>query len=273
MITETLYDGKHIDKLGFGTWSIGGSSSADPSSDESSLAALRSAIEIGYRHFDTAEFYGAGHSERLLGQAIKESGVPREDFFITTKISPGNLGEAGTHKSFERSLRHLAMAYIDLYLIHWPRANMPLAETVQAFDTFIEDGRLRYFGVSNFSVQHMQQISQHTDTPLLTNQVPYSLHDRSYVDNGVLDYCQSNDILLTAYSPVGQGSFRSGPVLERIAQAHAATPYQIALAWLVQQPHVITIPMSRNPQHQKDNFVAADIVLSADEIAQLNDIT
>lgn len=269
---ETLHE-VQIQKIGFGTWSIGGGMSPDRSKDERSLRALRSALEVGYTHFDTAEMYASGHAEELLGQAVRESGIPREELFIASKVSASHLRYDDLLRSCENSLRNLGMDYLDLYLIHWPSGSIPFNDTFRALNQLIREGRVRHVGVSNFDVRLMKQAQDESEAPIFTNQVPYSLEDRSYVRNGVLDYCQENDILLTAYSPVEEGRLRANPTLQAIADAREATPYQIALAWLVLQPRVITIPMSFNPDHIAENFAAADIELSADEIEQLNELT
>jgi diketogulonate reductase-like aldo/keto reductase len=205
-----------LPKIGFGAWKIGGEMSARPAHDAASLAALRSALELGYTHFDTAE------------------------------------------------------AYLDLYLIHWPSAGMRLGDTFRALNKLVRDGKVRHLGVSNFDLKLLKQAVSLSETPLLTNQVPYSLSDRSYARNGVLTYCQQNDIVLTAYSPVEVGRLRATPKLQAIAKAHQASVYQIALAWLAAQPRVITIPMSANPRHQAENLAAADIALSPAEMEQLD---
>ena len=259
-----------LPKIGFGTWKIGGDSSADPKTDPVSMKALRSALEIGYTHFDTAEYYAAGHSEELVGRAIRESNIKRENLFITTKISPEHLNYADVFKSCENSLRRLKMEYIDLYLIHWPRVGMKLEETFRALNKLVRDGKVKHLGVSNFNLRLLKQSQSFSEIPIITNQVPYRLPDRSYVENGVLEYCQQNDILVTAYSPVKFRSMRVNKTLGEIANAHSATPFQIALAWLVMQPHVITIPMSLDPEHIKENFDAAEIALSTDEIHRLD---
>ena len=268
---ETLHN-QRIQKIGFGTWSIGGGMSPDPSRDARSLVALRSALKIGYTHFDTAEMYASGHSEELLGQAVRESGIPRKELFITSKVSASHLRYDDLLNSLENSLCHLGMDYLDLYLIHWPSRGIPLKETFRALNQLVREERVRHLGVSNFDVELMKQAQVESETPIFTNQVPYSLEDRSYVRNGVLEYCQANDILLTAYSPVEEGRLRLSPVMQTIAGLHDATPYQIALAWLVSQPRVITIPMSFNPEHIAENFAAAEIELSAEEMEQLNQL-
>jgi len=264
--------GEKIPKIGFGTWKIGGGMSADRSLDRRSLMALRSALEVGYTHFDTAEMYASGHSEVLVGQAVRESNIPREKLFITTKVSASHLRYDSVLRSCENSLRRLEMDYVDLYLIHWPSGNIPLNETFQALNKLVYDGQVRHVGVSNFDVKLLEQAQAESGTPILTNQVPYSLSDRSYVRNGVLDYCQKNDILLTAYSPVKEGRLRVNSGVQAIVDAHSATPYQIALAWLILQPCVITIPMSFSPEHIAENIAAAEIELSAGEIEHLNQL-
>ena len=265
---ETIHN-LALPKIGFGTWKIGGESSPNLAWDSQSLTALRSALEIGYTHFDTAEYYAAGHSEELVGRAVRESNTKRENLFITSKVSPEHLSYDDVFKSCESSLRRLKMDYIDLYLIHWPGRGMKLEKTFPALNKLVRDGKVKHLGVSNFNLKLLKQSQEYSETPILTNQVPYSLPDHSYVENGVLEYCQQNDILVTAYSPVKFRSIRVNKTLKEISNAHSATPFQIALAWLVMQPRVITIPMSFDPQHIKENFEAAEILLSADEMTRL----
>ena len=269
---ETIH-GLSIPKLGFGTWKIGGGSYADPRLDSASLTALRSALESGYIHFDTAEMYGGGHAEELIAEAIRELNVKRENLFITSKVLPAHLKYEDVLKACENSLRRLRMEYIDLYLIHWPQAGMKLEDTFRALNKLVRDGKVRNLGVSNFSLRLLKESLAVSETPLISNQVPYSLSDRSYVHNGVLEYCQQNDILLTAYEPVDKGRLNISRALQSIAGAHSATPYQIALAWLVYQPRVITIPMSYNPRHIRENFEAADIELTEEEFRNLSELS
>ncbi len=259
--------GLEIPKIGFGTWGVGGGSSPKPSEDKRWVSVVRSAVELGYTHFDTAEKYAEGHTETILGRAFKESGVQRGKLFITSKVWPNHLRYDDVLRACEGSLRRLNTDYLDLYLIHWPGQSLQLGDTFRALNQLVRDGKVRYLGVSNFDLPLLQQAQTESATPLLTNQVPYNLSDRSYAQNGVLDYCQRNDILVTAYSPVKRGSHRA---LKSIAAAHSATPEQIALAWLCAQARVITIPMSSDSQHQAENLQAADITLTPDEMAQLN---
>jgi len=265
---ETIHD-LTLPKIGFGTWKIGGESSADSTTDSASMTALRSALEIGYIHFDTAEYYAGGHAEELVGRAVRETNAKREKLFITTKVSPEHLDYDAVLKSCENSLRRLNMETIDLYLIHWPRVGMKLEETFRALNKLVSDGKVRNLGVSNFNLKLLKQAQSFSKTPIITNQIPYSLPNHTYVENGVIEYCQQNDILVTAYSPVKFRSIRVNKTLRGIAIAHSVTPFQIALAWLVAQPRVITIPMSFNPAHIKENFDAADIELNVEELSQL----
>lgn len=269
MRTVTLYDGTQLPVMGLGTWAMGGRSYPDPSQDERALSAIRAALEIGYTHIDTAEMYANGHTEELVGQAIR--GFDRSQLFLTTKVRPPNLSYKRTLASIDGSLARLGVETIDLFLIHW-RDGTPLAETFRALNEAVRAGKIRYLGVSNFDVAEMKESQELSETPIVTNQVPYSLTTRSEVQNGVIPYCQANNIVVTAYSPVEEGQLRVQTVLAEIATAHDATPYQIALAWLVQQPWVITIPMSHNPAHLQQNWDAASITLTSDEMARLADL-
>lgn len=258
-----------IPKVGFGTWTIGGHHSANPAADECSLSALHSALEMGYTHFDTAEMYAAGHAEELLARAIHEKGIGRESLFITSKVSPQHLDYENVLRSCENSLRRLSMEYLDLYLIHWPIVGMKLEESFQALNKLVADGKVRHLGVSNFSLKQLKKSVALCETPLLTNQVPYSIPDRKYESNGVVEYCQQHDILITAYSPVKRRNIKSNPIIKSIAQSRGISLQQVALAWLTTQPRVIAIPTSFNPQHQAENLQAADIVLSPEEMEKL----
>ncbi len=259
-----------LPRIGMGTSALGRPFSGEPSSDAYYLSALRSALEMGYTHFDTAEMYSAGHSEELLGRAIREAGIDRSSLQITTKVSPWNLTYKRLLAACERSLRRLGMEYIDLYLIHWPFPLIPMHTTFKALNQLVRQGKIRHIGVSNFNVYLLKAARSHSETPIVTDQVPYNLYRRPYVRNGLLAYCQQNEILVTAYSPVGRGRLLASEPLKAIASAHQASPHQIALAWLVQQANVIAIPLSFDPAHQKENLAAADIQLTPAEIERLN---
>lgn len=262
--------GVQVPKIGFGTWKIGGERSANHDLDEKSKNALHSAIEMGYTIFDTAESYAANHCEELLGEVIQESGVQRERFFITSKVSPDHLKYQAVLDACEGSLRRLRTEYLDLYLIHWPNPKIKLEETFRALNRLVRDGKVKHIGVSNFNLRLLRKSCALSETPLFTNQVLFNLPNRKYVKNGVLEFCQRSDIVLTAYSPIKFRNLNVTLTLKSIAEVHHATPAQIAIAWLIAQPRVITIPMSFTPVHQKENFDAADIELSDQEMQSLN---
>lgn len=259
-----------LPKIGYGTWKIGGGSTPNLKLDSVSLSAIRSALEIGYTHFDTAEMYADGHAEELLGKTIRESNTKRENLFITSKVTPSHLRYDDVLHACENSLRRLQMEYIDLYLIHWPSGSNNYEDTFRALNKLVADGKIKHLGVSNFNLKLLKQAQELSETHIVTNQVPYSLSDRSYVKNGVLEYCQQNNIFLTAYEPLDKGNLRANKTLETIAKSHNKTIFQIALAWVISQLNIITIPMSTNAAHIQENFEAGEIVLSDDEIARLS---
>lgn len=265
---ETIHNFK-LPKIGFGAWTVGGRASAEPENDAHWLAVLRSALDLGYSHFDTAEYYAAGHCEELIGQAVRASGIPRESLFITSKVSPEHLAYDEVLRCCENSLRRLDMEFIDLYLIHWPMKGMVLTDTFKALNQLVRAGKVHHLGVSNFDLKLLKQAAALSETPLLTNQVPYSIPDQKYFKNDVLDYCQQHDILITAYTPVKHRYTAGNEELLAAARARSITAHQLSIAWLTSQARVITIPMSGNPQHQRENLAAADIVLTQEEIEAL----
>ena len=264
---EMLYNGDKIPLLGLGTWAVGGRSSPDRSGDDAFVASIKTAIELGYTHIDTAEMYAGGHTEQLVGRAVK--GFKREDVFVATKVSAQNLGYGDVPRALAGSLKRLDMDYVDLYLIHWPSKRIPLEETFNALNELVDRGQVRHLGVSNFDLDELQQAQALSVTPIITNQVPYSLSKRQYVKNGVLAYCQANDILLTAYTPLKGGVLKNAAV-RGIAEQHGAAPAQVALNWLIRQQNVITIPKSANETHLQENLGALDLKLTQDEIDQLD---
>jgi diketogulonate reductase-like aldo/keto reductase len=256
-----------VDAIGLGLWAFGGGTAPDYRRDDADLAAIHNAIAIGYRHFDTAEYYANGHSEELLGRALRD--YQRSDFFITTKVSPSHIRYADLLAACDRSLKHLQTDYIDLYLIHWPSETIPLDESMRALNHLVSAGKIRHVGVSNFDLPLLQEAVDLCDTPLATNQVHYNVLHREYIQNGVIPYCQQQGILVTAYSPL-LDNVLAHQTVQAIAQQHKATPAQVALQWLIQQPHVITIPKSSNQLRQQENWDAGGITLSAKDIRQLD---
>ncbi len=265
--------GVTLPKIGFGTAQLGGLPDfPNRAKTDFYLAALRSAFEIGYTHFDTAERYVRGFAEELIGMSIRENNIQREKLFITSKVLPGLWSYSKVIRAIEGSLRRLGTEYLDLYLVHYPNPFASMKETFRALNQLVREGRIRSIGVSNFNLRQLQNAQRLSETPIRTNQVAYNIFFRYFAKKGLLEYCRQNDIILTASMPVkiNNKGIRANQVIQSIAKAHVATPFQIALAWLVAQPRVITIPMSFNPQHLKENFDAADIELTQPEMEQLN---
>ena len=267
---ETLFNGERIPRLGLGTWKMGGGMTPDTSQDQQVVRVLRAAIEMGYTHIDTSEMYGGGHTEELIGQAIKS--FRRQDVFITTKAWDTHLSPEQTLQACERSLKRLDVDYIDLYMVHWPNPEVPMEETFQALNALVEQGKVRHLGAGNFNLSLLKKAQTLSNTPLATDQVPYSLRTRKYVRNGVLEFCREQGILLTAYSPIERGSLVDDPQIRYIAQKYGATSAQISLAWLVRQPKVIAIPMSMSIEHLRSNLEALDIELFPDDVERLDHI-
>ena len=267
---EGLYNGEVVPKLGLGTWGIGGDMSPDYSRDREYTRGLQTAIQLGYTHLDTAEMYAGGHTEELVGRAIQA--FERQALFITSKVSPSHLGYEKVLAALEGSLKRLGTPYLDLYLIHWPDERVPLEETFRALNQLVAEKKVRHLGVSNFNLDQLKRAYEISESPLITNQVPYSLHNRNYAHNDVLKFCQDHSLLLTAYTPIEKGRVARDPEINSIAQKYKATPVQVALNWLVCQPGVITIPKSTNTLHLQENLDALEIELSAQDVERLDRI-
>ncbi|MBE0411509.1 MAG: aldo/keto reductase [Anaerolineales bacterium] len=264
---EHLPNGDMVPVLGLGTWNMGGGVSPDYSKDDEIIKTIQAAIEIGYSHIDTAEGYGNGHTEELVGEAMK--GFSRRDLFITTKVSPSHLEYHDVWKAIKGSLRRLGTEYVDLYLIHWPNRSIPLENTFRALNELVEEGLVRSLGVSNFDLKSLQKSQELANSPIVTNQVPYNIKDRSYVKNKVLEYCQVSGCILTAYSPLKDGVLAE-EIVRRIAKQYGATPAQVAISWLIRQPKVITIPKTVNLKRLQENLDALNLQLSEEDTERLD---
>ena len=256
-------------RLGLGTWGMG-ESAAHRSLE---VAAVRSAVGMGYRLIDTAEMYGEGGAEEVVGealaQAFRASEVQRESLFIVSKVYPHNASRTGTLAACERSLQRLGLDYIDLYLLHW-RGHHPLADTCAAMQTLVAQGHIGRWGVSNFDTDDMQELwSLPEGRACATNQVYYSLNERG-AGFSLLPWQQARGLPLMAYSPIDQGALADSKALRSLAEQHNATPAQIALAWLLAQRGVVAIPKAIQEPHQRENLAAAQLQLSQDDLATLD---
>jgi len=264
----TLPSGADWPALGLGTWQMG----EDASREARELGALRLAFEIGYRVIDTAEMYGDGGAEALLGEALRgatHEGLSREDLFIVSKVYPHNAGVDGMLAACERSLRRLQLDRIDLYLLHW-RGEVPLAETVQGFETLQRRGWIRHWGVSNFDLDDLRELDAVPGGAACSaNQVYYSLSERG-VEFELLPWQRLRQMPLMAYSPLDQGALADHPSLRAVAERHAATPTQVALAWMLRHPGVMAIPKAAQALHLRHNWAAARLQLDDDDVATLD---
>jgi diketogulonate reductase-like aldo/keto reductase len=269
MNTLNLPDGVVLPALGLGTWHMG--ESARSRADE--VAALRLALEIGYRVIDTAEMYGEGGAEKVVGQAVAEalrSGtVTRGQIFVVSKVYPHNASRSGIAAACERSRKRLMLDHIDLYLLHWPGPH-PLAETVAGFEAMQAQGRIRRWGVSNFDLDDLHELN---DVPggerCAANQVYYSLSTRG-AEFDLLPWQRAHTMPLMAYCPLDQGGLASAPVLHGVAQRHGATASQVALAGLMSQSGVMVIPKAVREAHLRENFAAASLVLTEADLAEID---
>ena len=239
---------------------------------DEAVRALRRGIELGLTHIDTAEMYGSGRVEEIVGEAV--GGIPRNDLFITTKVLPGNASYKGTISACERSLRRLRMQYVDLYLLHWP-SSFPLEETMRALETLVESGKARFIGVSNFDLEDLREAQSHLrHVPLASNQVLYHLKERA-AEVRLIPYCGRHDIAVVAYTPFGRGRFprkEAEPqgVLGRIAAKHGKTVRQVILNFLVRESYVFAIPKAARVEHVEENAGAVGWALGPEDIAAID---
>ncbi len=250
-------NGAAIPDFGLGTWRL-----RDAVAAEMTATSLR----LGVRHIDTARMY---ENEVAVGRGIRGSGVPRDQIFVTSKIPPGALRADDVKREAEASLRDLDIGYLDLLLIHWPNASIPLKETLQAFAALKRRGLVRHIGVSNFTTKLIDQAVAASPEPLVTNQVEY----HPYLDQSkVLAACRRHGMSLTAYSPLARGRIAEDPTIQAVARAHGRTPAQVALRWLVQQPDVIAIPRSSREARLAENFGIHDFALGPEEMTRISSL-
>lgn len=267
---KTLSNGFSLPVYGLGTWAMGGGMQADYSEDERYITAIRDAIEHGISHIDTAEMYGNGHSEELVGQATQ--GIDRNKLQLVSKVSVGmDGGHDGVLRACEASLKRLGTDYLDVYLLHYvPPANS--VDIMKAMDRLIDEGVVRNIGVCNMTTNRFQALQDMTANKLVCHQLEYSLQCREVVDKGVLEFCQSNDVLVTAWGPLSKGMLSENvSVLREIAEKYGKTPYQIALNWLLAQQNVITIPKTTSVEHLEENLGALGWELAAEDVQRLTD--
>lgn len=258
----SLPSGKRVTALGQGTWYMGeGLRRRQEEAD-----ALRLGIDLGMTLIDTAEMYGNGGAEEVVGDAIEGR---REKVFLVSKVLPSHASRRGTIQACECSLKRMRTDHIDLYLLHW-QGPYPLEDTVEAFEELIRTGKIRYWGVSNFDAPDMEDLaSVPGGSKVATNQVLYNLTRRG-IEFDLLPWHRQRSIPIMAYSPIEQGRMLRHPVLQKVGARHGATPAQVALAWLLRQEDIIVIPKAGRPEHVQENRAALDVKLTEEDLADLN---
>ena len=253
--------GQNVPVLGQGTWYMGDG----PARREEEVRALRTGIDVGMNLIDTAEMYGSGRSEELVGEAIRGR---RDEVFLVSKVLPNNASRTGTVQACEASLRRLGTDRLDLYLLHW-EGSYPLSDTFAAFEELREQGKIGAWGVSNFDRVELAEAQELAAQSISTNQVLFNLQ-RRWPEAGLLQDMQAAGIPMMAYSPIEQGVLTEGSLaLEHVAARHGATPAQAALAWVISHPGVIAIPKASSEAHVRENAAAADISLTEEDFAEL----
>lgn len=260
--------GVTLPTIGQGTWDIPerGAGRAQ------AIAALRRGIELGMTHIDTAEMYGSGRVEEIVGEAIAP--LNRERLFIASKVLPSNASFDGTIAACDRSLKRLKLEYLDLYMLHWP-SEYPLEETMRALETLVERGKTRFVGVSNFDADEMREAASYLRAvPLACNQVLYHLRERG-IETRVLPEARRDGVAVVAYTPFGRGRFpreaaKPDGVLGRIARKHASTPRAVILAFLTREPELFTIPKAATVEHVEENARAGSLQLDDDDVAAID---
>ena len=257
-----LPDGERIPALGMGTWKMG----EQASRLDEEVAALRRGVDLGMLLVDTAEMYAEGGAERVVGQAL--SGC-RDQVFIVSKVYPHNAGRRAAIAACERSLGRLRTDRIDLYLLHW-RGNVPLDETVRAFEELCAQGKIRHWGVSNFDTDDMVELAAlEAGAQCFANQVYYSVSQRG-VEHDLAPWLAARSIPLMAYCPLDEGALAGNARLAAIGKRHGATAAQVAIAWLLSRPGVVAIPKAARIAHVESNHAAAALRLSDDDLAQID---
>jgi diketogulonate reductase-like aldo/keto reductase len=266
--TKKLKNGFELPVYGLGLWEMGGRNEVDKSKDSVQINAIQAAIEAGITHIDTAESYGAGYTEELLGQALK--GVNRKKLIIATKVSAWNQGYDALKRSFEASLKRIGTDYIDLYLLHrYPEAGNPIADTMRAMDELVEQGLVKNIGVCNLSPNRFKEVQRHTKIKLVCNQVHYNVQYREIEKLGVLKQCQDEDIMLVAWRPVQKGTLPESDLIKDLAKKYNKTPTQIVINWLISQDHVVTISKTSHLEHLEENLGAVDWTMEVEDVERI----
>ncbi|MDO8740948.1 MAG: aldo/keto reductase [Candidatus Woesearchaeota archaeon] len=265
MQTKRLSNGFKLQVLAIGTYGMGGEDcKPDYSQDNKHIKAIQEAINMGYSHIDTAEIYGGGHTEELVGKAIKK--FDRKKLFITTKVAKEHLKYDDLINSAKKSLQRLSINYIDLYLVHAPNPDISIKETMEAMNYLVDNGLIKNIGVSNFNLKQMKEAQKYSKHSIVANQLKYNLWAK-FIDLKTILYCQQNDIMVIAYKPFGRGSLtkEKSILLSALARKYNKTEAQIILNLLISKKNVVALFKSGNVQHLKENKNIFDFKLTKEE--------
>ena len=263
---KKLKNGFALPEFGLGTWQMGGKREIDVTNDAQDIAAIRAAIDNGITHIDTAEAYALGHAEELIAEAVKD--LDRKKLFVTSKVLPENHTCEGIVDSCKNSLKRLGMKYLDLYLLHSFSKDCPLRGAIEALDALVDEGVVKYIGVSNFTKEHLKEAQDLSKHGIVCDQVYYNLQAREPEVTGLLDYCQKNDVMLVAYRPVEKGKLLEDvpPRMDQLCVKYQKTPAQIAINWLISQKNVVTLAKTSNVTHLKENMGALGWNLTEEDV-------
>lgn len=268
--SKKLINGFEMPVFGLGTWEMGGKMERDiENDDKADIQAIKNAIDAGITHIDTAEVYANGHSEKLVGEAIK--GYNRKKLFLVSKVARFNQQPDQVRKSLMESMERMGVDYLDLYLLHAPSRDVEIEETMKAMDELKKEGKILNIGVSNFTVKQMKRAQKATKNKIVANQLHYSLWQRETEIAGLVDYCQKEDVMFIAWRPLEKGDVLEAgkDVLGEMANKHNKTPAQIAINWLISQKNVVTLSKMRSKKHLEDNLGAVNWKMKESDIDRL----
>lgn len=268
--TKTLKSGFELPVYGLGLWQMGGREERSTVNDEQDIIGIKAAIEHGVTHIDTAESYGDGHAEELLGEALK--GYDRDKLFIGTKVSRWNMAGDGIQQAIERSLKRMGTDRVDLYMLHrYPDADAPIADVMRAMDGLVSQGLVKNIGVCNCTIERFEEAQKHSQNKLVVNQLHYNVQMREIEKEGLLDYCQQNDVMLVAWRPMQKGNLPKTELIDELAAKYGKTPNQVMINWVLSQESVVTLAKTSRVEHLEENLGGVGWTMEKEDIERIRE--
>ncbi|MDB5167160.1 MAG: Aldo/keto reductase [Candidatus Saccharibacteria bacterium] len=268
--TKKLKNGFELPVYGLGLWGMGGRREVDDSKDTVEVEAIRAAVDAGVTHIDTAEVYGVGHAEELLGKAIED--YDRSKLILASKVTGANQSYDNVMRSCEGSLKRIGTDYLDLYMLHsFPNPGIDITDTMRAMDELIRQGMIKNIGLSNVTQRRFNVAQSLTENKIVCNQVHYNVQYREVEQRGLLKYAQGNDVMLVAWRPLQKGALPNAPIIAELAEKYNKTPSQIAINWLISQQNVVTIAKTSSVDHLIENLGAIDWVMENEDIERIRE--